>query len=94
MVASLGNHPNKTSARAALVDSFGDDAIARTLSTLFAVVPDGAVKIGDRWESKLEWPLENLGKARFDRTFTLSGFENVKGKGSRRQPPPPRPSSR
>lgn len=84
MVSILGNHPAKKGVREALVESFGDRALARTFEILFAVVPSSPVKIGESWTDAVDWPVPELGNVRFDRRFTLRRLETVGGEGRAR----------
>jgi hypothetical protein len=81
MIAVLGNHPAKGTTREALLQSFGDPALTRTLDVLFAVVPSALVRVGEAWGGAVEWPLAQFGRLRIDRKFTLRRFETVKGEG-------------
>lgn len=84
MVSILGNHPAKKGVREALVESFGDRALARTFEILFAVVPSNPVKVNDSWSDAVDWPVPELGNVRFDRRFTLRRLETVGGEGRAR----------
>jgi hypothetical protein len=84
MAGLLKNHPARKSTQEALSQSFGDEALTRTLGMLFAVVPQNSVKPGDAWEATSEWKIAQLGSVRATRKYVLRYFENVKGEGCAR----------
>jgi hypothetical protein len=81
MLKTAEGLPIQKTMREPLEQTFGDDAMKRTLSTFFHVVPEKQVKPGDTWSTQEPLPMPGLGKANFENQFTLKRFENVDGDG-------------
>ncbi|MFN0207847.1 MAG: DUF6263 family protein [Planctomycetota bacterium] len=67
--------------RDALMQTFGDDAMRRTISTFFHVVPEKNIKISDTWKSKENLLMPDIGKIEFEHEYTVRRFENLNGDG-------------
>lgn len=81
MLKSTAGSQGQQSMREPLMQTFGDDAMKRTISTFFHVVPEKNIKLSDTWKSKENLIIPSMGKVEFEHEFTVRRFENINGGG-------------